>query len=71
MKYIIAIAFLFIVYSMGSALFYLSRDKGKNNNTVRFLTVRIIISVALFLFIILAMKLGWIVPHGLNLKTGS
>jgi len=70
MKYIIAIAFLFIVYSMGSALFYLSRDKGRSNNTVRFLTVRIIISVSLFLFILLAMKLGWIVPHGLHLKPG-
>ncbi len=71
MKYIIIFAFLFIIYSMGSALFYLSRDKGKSSNTVRFLTVRIAISVALFMFIILAMKLGWIVPHGLHLKAGS
>ncbi len=66
MKFIIVIAFLFILYSMGSALFYLSRDKGQSNNTVRFLTVRVALSVALFLFIILAMKMGWIVPHGLQ-----
>ncbi|MCX7544954.1 twin transmembrane helix small protein [Marinicella gelatinilytica] len=68
MKYLIVIVFLFIIYSMGSALFYLSRDKGRSNNTVRFLTVRIIMSVALFLFILLAMKMGWIVPHGLQLS---
>ncbi|GAA4817123.1 membrane protein [Marinicella pacifica] len=68
MKYFIVIVFLFILYSMGSALFYLSRDKGQSNNTVRFLTVRVVLSVVLFLFIILAMKMGWIVPHGLQLK---
>jgi hypothetical protein len=66
MKYLIVVVFLFILYSMGSALFYLSRDKGQSSNTVRFLTVRVVLSVVLFLFIILAMKMGWIVPHGLN-----
>lgn len=69
MKYIIVIAFLFILYSLGSALFYLNRDKGRSNNTLRFLTVRIAASVALFLFILLAMYMGWIEPHGLQLKT--
>lgn len=68
MKYLIVIAFLFILYSMGSALFYLSRDKGQSSNTVRFLTVRVVLSVVLFLFILLAMKMGWIEPHGLQLK---
>lgn len=71
MKYLIIIAFLFILYSMGSALFYLSKDKGTSNNTVRFLTVRVVLSVVLFLFILLAMKLGWIVPHGIHLKAGG
>ncbi|KAA3639715.1 MAG: twin transmembrane helix small protein [Proteobacteria bacterium] len=66
MKYFIVIVFLFILYSMGSALFYLSRDKGQSSNTVRFLTVRVVLSVVLFMFIILAMKMGWIVPHGLQ-----
>ena len=66
MKYFIIIVFLFILYSLGSAMFYLVKGKGQSENTVRFLTVRIAISVALFLFIILAMKMGWIVPHGLS-----
>ncbi|WP_395377624.1 twin transmembrane helix small protein [Marinicella sp. W31] len=66
MKYIIILVFCFILYSLGSAMFYLVKGQGKSDNTVRFLTVRIAISVALFLFIILAMKLGWIVPHGLS-----
>lgn len=71
MKYLIVIAFLFILYSMGSALFYLSRDKGQSSNTVRFLTVRVVLSVVLFLFILLAMKMGWIEPHGLQLKSSG
>ena len=71
MKYLIAIVFLFILYSMGSALFYLSRDKGQSSNTVRFLTVRVVLSVVLFLFILLAMKMGWIEPHGLQLKSSG
>ena len=71
MKYLIAIVFLFILYSMGSALFYLSRDKGQSSNTVRFLTVRVVLSVVLFLFILLAMKMGWIEPHGLQIKSSG
>ena len=65
MKYLIIIIFCFILYSLGSAMFYLVKGQGQSDNTVRFLTVRIGVSIALFLFIILAMKMGWIVPHGL------
>ncbi|MCB1581710.1 MAG: twin transmembrane helix small protein [Marinicella sp.] len=63
MKYIIVILLLFIIFSLGSAMFYLVKGQGKSQNTVRFLTVRVTLSVLLFLFIILAAKMGWIETH--------
>ena len=60
MKIAIIIMLLFILFSLGSAMFYLVKGKGKSQNTVRFLTVRVVLSVLLFLFIILAAHMGWI-----------
>ncbi|WP_154222671.1 twin transmembrane helix small protein [Marinicella rhabdoformis] len=70
MKYIIIIAFLFILFSLGQALFYMVKGKGKSQNTVRFLTVRIVASVLLFMLLLLAMKMGWVVPHGTKMVPG-
>ena len=63
MKYLIVVILLFIVFSLGSAMFYLVKGKGQSQNTVRFLTVRVALSVVLFLFIILSAKMGWIEPN--------
>ncbi|MGJ8664284.1 MAG: twin transmembrane helix small protein [Marinicella sp.] len=63
MKYVIIVMLLFIVFSLGSAMFYLVKGKGQSKNTVRFLTVRVVLSVLLFLFIILAAKMGWVEPN--------
>ncbi len=63
MKYLIVVLLLFILFSLGSAMFYLVKGKGQSQNTVRFLTVRVVLSVVLFLFIILAAKMGWIEPN--------
>ncbi|MBG7620768.1 twin transmembrane helix small protein [Herbaspirillum sp. AP02] len=66
MKIIVAIAFILILASLASALIFLMRDKGKSNRTVRALTLRVGFSVALFLFILLSYKLGWIQPTGIR-----
>ena len=63
MKYLIIVMLLFILFSLGSAMFYLVKGKGQSQNTVRFLTVRVVLSVLLFLFIILSAKMGWIEPN--------
>lgn len=63
MKYLIVVILLFIIFSLGSAMFYLVKGKGQSQNTVRFLTVRVALSVALFLFILLSAKMGWIEPN--------
>ena len=66
MKIAVAIAFILILGSLGSALFFLMRDKGKNNNTVNALALRVGLSIALFLLILLAYKLGYIHPTGIR-----
>lgn len=66
MKIIVAIAFILILASLASALIFLMRDKGKSNRTVQALTLRVGFSVALFLFILLSYKLGWIQTTGIR-----
>jgi hypothetical protein len=66
MRFIVALAFIGIFMSLGSALFYLMRDKGKSNRTVNALTVRIGLSVSLFLFVLFAHWMGWIQSGGLR-----
>ncbi|MES2216839.1 MAG: twin transmembrane helix small protein [Pseudomonadota bacterium] len=65
-KAIIILFLLIILYSLGSALFYLVRDKGKDNNRVAMaLTWRIGLSMLLFILLFIAFSLGWIAPHGI------
>lgn len=66
MKIFVAIAFFLILASLGSALVFLMRDKGKTNRTVTALALRVGLSIMLFLFILLAYKLGWIQPTGIR-----
>lgn len=63
MRVIIVLALIGIVLSLGSALVYLIRDRGTTNRTVNALTVRVGISVALFLFILFSYWMGWISPR--------
>lgn len=66
MKILVAIAFLLIIGSLGSALFYLMRDKGKSNRTVHALAVRVGLSISLFLLLLAAHYMGWIEPTGIR-----
>ncbi|HSQ10056.1 MAG TPA: twin transmembrane helix small protein [Burkholderiaceae bacterium] len=63
MRIIIVIAFIGIIVSLGSALVFLVRDHGNTNRTVNALTVRVGLSVALFLFILFSYWMGWIEPR--------
>jgi branched-subunit amino acid transport protein AzlD len=63
MRIIIVIAFIGIIISLGSALVFLVRDRGNTNRTVNALTVRVGLSVALFLFILFSYWMGWIEPR--------
>lgn len=66
MKILVAIAFILIIGSLGSALFYLMRDRGGSKRTVRALALRVGFSVLLFVLILVANQLGYIQPTGLR-----
>ena len=60
MKIAVILFLVFIVGSLFSALYYLVRDKGQGERTVRALTVRITLSVVLFLLLMLGYYFGFI-----------
>lgn len=66
MKILVAIAFILIIASLGSALFFLMRDKGRSNRTVQALAMRVGLSIALFLFLLFSYHMGWIAPTGIR-----
>ncbi len=68
MRFIVILAFLGILGSLASALVYLMRDKGGTNRTVNALTVRIGLSIALFLFVLFAHHMGWIQSTGMPVR---
>jgi uncharacterized membrane protein len=63
MRTVIVIAFIGILAALGSALVFLVRDRGTTSRTVNALTVRIGLSVALFVFILFSYWMGWIEPR--------
>jgi hypothetical protein len=62
-KVFIIVTLLLILISLGSGLFYLVRDKGGTDRTVKALTWRTALSLALFALLILAFAAGLIAPH--------
>ena len=72
MKYIVALAFVAILASLGSALFFMLKggsanedQKAKQKRMARALAFRVGFSVLLFICILLAWKLGYIQPTGI------
>jgi hypothetical protein len=55
-----------IVISLGTALYHLATGSGDSRKMVRALTVRICLSVALFLLLMIAWRLGLIHPHDIG-----
>ena len=62
----LGVCFRSIVWNLGAGLYYMLVDKGQSPRTVKALTRRIALSVALIAFVILAIKFGWIKPHGIG-----
>jgi Protein of unknown function (DUF2909) len=63
-KIIIAVLLGLVVLSLGAGMFSMVKGGGDSNRTVKFLTIRIALSIVTFLFIALAFYMGWIQPHG-------
>lgn len=64
-KVIIILTMIIIAGSLASGLIFLLRDSGNTKRTVKALTIRIFISLSLFIFLLIAFKLGLIKPHGI------
>ncbi len=65
-KGLIILFMITILFCLGSGLFYLIRDKGKSERTVRALSWRIGLSLSLFLLLLLGFAFGIITPHGVG-----
>ncbi len=65
-KIIILSALLLIVASLFSALMFLYKDKGRGERTVRALTLRIGLSLSLFVLLMAGYYFGIITPHGVG-----
>ncbi len=63
MKLVVILILLGIVGSLGSALVYLFRDDNNSRRTVRALTWRVSLSVALFVLLLVGYWLGLIQPR--------
>jgi succinate dehydrogenase/fumarate reductase cytochrome b subunit len=65
-KLIIVAFLILIVYNLGAGLYYMLSDKSKSDRTVKALTRRIALSVALIALILLGIWTGVIQPHGVG-----
>ncbi|MEI7537975.1 MAG: twin transmembrane helix small protein [Comamonadaceae bacterium] len=69
MKYLIVLAFIGILGSLATALFFMLRNKAEEKSRSRkmasALALRVGISIVLFASILLAWKLGYIQPTGI------
>ncbi|MCE1243749.1 twin transmembrane helix small protein [Oryzomicrobium sp.] len=59
-KLVVIAVLLAIVASLFSGLVFLYRDRGQGTRAVRALTVRIGLSIMLFLLLLVAFRLGWL-----------
>ncbi|MGZ5181932.1 MAG: twin transmembrane helix small protein [Ramlibacter sp.] len=69
MRYLVLLAFIAIIGSLGSALYFMMRDgqngKPRTSNMARALAFRVGFSILLFVCILVAWKLGYIQPTGI------
>lgn len=65
-KTIVILIFVVILASLAKALFHLVRYQSASPKIVRALTLRIALSLGLFVLLFVFYRLGWIQPHGLK-----
>jgi hypothetical protein len=62
-KLLIVAVLIAIVASLGTGLFHLVKDDGQSKRMVNALTIRIALSVLLFILLFVAWRMGIIAPH--------
>ena len=66
MKIILLLILLIILGSLAQAMYFLVRDQGQGERTVRALTWRIGLSLLLFLCLMAGYWFGWIPPRAMG-----
>ena len=68
LKILIVLVFLAIIASLASALYHLikTKDEADSKKTVRALTLRISLSLILFIVLFFLMQTGALKPHGIG-----
>ena len=64
-KILVVTLIVIILLSLTSGLIFLVRDKGRNERVAKALTIRIVLSVALFALLFAGYRSGLIKPHGI------
>ena len=60
MRFVVLVFIAFILFSLFSALYFLMKDKGQSRRTVKALTIRVVLSIVLFVLLLIGFKLGFI-----------
>ena len=71
MRYFVIFVMVCILGSLFSALFFMFRDKGDSRRMVKALTIRVALSVSLFLMLMVLFYFGVIGRSGLLKDTGA
>jgi TRAP-type C4-dicarboxylate transport system permease large subunit len=63
----VLLVLLFILISLFQGMYYLAKDDGSNSTrVVKALTVRLVLSLLLFLILMIGHYLGFFQPHGIT-----
>lgn len=65
-KILIVVVLIAILFSLGSGLYHLTKGREHSTRLAKALTVRISISIALFVLLLIAFGTGLIQPHGIR-----
>ena len=60
MRFIVLVFIAFILFSLFSGLYYVMKDKGQSRRAVKALTIRVALSIVLFVMLLLAFHFGFI-----------
>ena len=65
MRIVIVVLLLAVIASLFSGLYFVYKDKGNSNRAVISLTIRVGLSVLVFVILIVSYYFGWITERGL------
>jgi heme/copper-type cytochrome/quinol oxidase subunit 4 len=60
MKILLVVLLALVLVSLFSGLYFMYQDKGKSRRTVIALTIRVALSITIFVIVVAGMFLGWL-----------